>query len=74
MATDYRDHFGPPPLTPEELEIVDRVLKQTLASAGINKSNRQAEGLAATLLQLFHLGFRDEEQLRRMSAKIEFLK
>jgi len=73
MTTDYRDHFGPPPLDPEELEIVERVLRETLTSAGIGKTSRQAEGLAATLLQLFHLGFRDEEQLRRMSAKIEFL-
>ncbi len=74
MTTDYRDHFGPPPLEPDDLDIVERVLRDTLASAGIDKLSRQAEGFAATLLQLYQLGFRDEEQLRRMSAKIEFLK
>jgi len=73
MTTDYRDHFGPPPLDPEELEIVERVLREELASANIDKSSRRAEVLAATLLQLFHLGFRDEEQLRRMSAKIDIV-
>jgi hypothetical protein len=61
------------PLQPEELEMLHRVFDVTCAAAGIRKKSPQAEGLAATLFELFRSGIRDEDQLKAAVSKIDFI-
>jgi hypothetical protein len=51
--------------------MLQRVFDVTCAAAGIRKKSLQAEGLAATLLELFQSGIRDESQLKAAVSKID---
>jgi hypothetical protein len=61
------------PLQPEELNMLQRVFDVTCAAADIPKKSPQAEGLAATLFELFQSGIRDENQLKAAVSKIDFI-
>ena len=60
-------------ILPEELDKLQRVFDNTCTASGIKKKSRQAEGLAATIIQLYERGFHDEAQLEQMVARIDFL-
>jgi hypothetical protein len=60
-------------LLPEEIATLQRVFDQTCNALGIQKKSSQAEGLAATLVNLYERGVRTEEQLTAMVDKIDFL-
>ncbi|WP_172716857.1 MULTISPECIES: hypothetical protein [Neorhizobium] len=73
MISDHAKFDYPDPLQPEDLQMIQRVFDVTCAAGGIRKKSPQAEGLAATLLELFQSGIRDEHKLEAAVAQIEFI-
>lgn len=53
--------------------MLQRVFDRTCAVAGIEKNTPGAEGLAATLLRLFHQGIEDEKTLEDLVGRIDFI-
>lgn len=58
---------------PDQLAMLQRVFDRTCAVAGIEKNTPGAEGLAATLLRLFHQGIEDEKTLEDLVGRIDFI-
>ena len=69
------DHLSQSPGTarPDQLAMLQRVFDRTCAASGIEKRTPQAEGLAATILRLFHEGVQDEEKLEDLVSRIDFI-
>ncbi|MDR6820318.1 hypothetical protein J2X76_005515 [Neorhizobium sp. 2083] len=73
MITEHASFPYPDPLQPEELDMLQRVFDVACVEAGIQKKSRQAEGLAATLLQLFQSGIHNEQDLEAALKKVDFI-
>ncbi len=53
--------------------MLQRVFDQACTASGIQKNTPRAEGLAATLIELYNSGNHDEQQLEKMLSNITFI-
>ena len=73
MLSEYLQPARQSVLLPDEVATLQRIFDQTCCTLGIQKNSAQAEGLAATLVNLYERGVRTEDQLSAMVDKIDFL-
>jgi hypothetical protein len=55
--------YHPKPLAPADLAIIQRVLDAACERRGVAKEGRDAEHIAAELVELYSHGVRDEQEL-----------
>ncbi|MDL2409616.1 hypothetical protein PY650_29105 [Rhizobium calliandrae] len=54
------------PLSPDDLDVLQRLLDGELEARHISNDSDEADMLARTLIELFQAGVRDEDALREM--------
>jgi hypothetical protein len=58
----------PPAISPEELDMLQRVFDRICQQRGLTKQSREAASVAASLMALFQSGIRSEKQLLAMMS------
>jgi hypothetical protein len=71
----FKSHLKHPvdAIVPGQLAMLQRVFDHACTASGIQKNTARAEGLAATLIELYNSGTHDEEQLEDMLSNITII-